>query len=293
MRNSISLLVILIGASLGAGAHPTGNMVVAGEYVLWPYVDPVNDPDHHACVMAWKPGSDPEVLLRSEHAGSDFMLYAVDETIWLIERRNRNDQFEIRLLRMEVGKTHEIIWDWRVDERRIGEGGFFVDDDGSVIFGAYPGIFRLANGSTPEKYFNFDHPIRRIRRLSGDTLLLLGESTAWLTDKQGRILREWSNLTDPDAPDAPLSRNMLFDIDYREGQLLTAYWGQRRFDLVKRDGSIETVYELEDPLVPHWVAYYKDNVMLFASEIVFDGRNPAPCLSIREQAGISNIWCPD
>ena len=54
-------------------AHPTGNMITVGENVLWSYINPISDTNHHACVMIWSKNSKPKLFIKSEFPGSDFM----------------------------------------------------------------------------------------------------------------------------------------------------------------------------------------------------------------------------
>jgi len=79
--------VVLLFLTSFAFAHPTGNMVAVGESVFWSYINPINDPNHYACVMIWTKGSQPIVFFQSEYAASDFMLYNNQEEIYLIERK--------------------------------------------------------------------------------------------------------------------------------------------------------------------------------------------------------------
>ena len=120
------LLLLLAGPE--AWAHPTGNLLVVGEQVLWSYISPVEDPDHKACIMSWKPGTDPIVLLQSEYPASDFMLSARGEEIYAVERRYlaAEDRFESRVLKLGPGKTAEEIWPWFPDSWHVGEAGFFM-----------------------------------------------------------------------------------------------------------------------------------------------------------------------
>lgn len=287
------LLLLLLLVNMAIWAHPTGNMVTVGKYVLWPYVDPVDDPAHHACLMLWHPNRSPEVLLRSEHPASDFMLYNRGETIYAIERRHIDctQKFEIRILKFRIGERPDIIWDWFEDEWRIGEGGFVMPSDDEVIFGKYPGIYHLKKKKTPLEYFQFDSPIHRIRSVEGGRLLLLGDDHCWLVDFNGKMIKQWNNLVKKEVADAPLGRNQIFDADYHNGELLLAYWGNRSFVIVEEGIHKKTIVNQKKPFVPHWVAYYGKDKLLFSSELVFDGRNPKPRLMLyREKNIVEAIW---
>src|SRR5690606_24328814 len=129
--NSLLLIAINLFFISAAIAHPTGNMITVGENVLWSYINPLNDSNHKACVMVWKKGSEPKVLIQSEHTASDFMLYNQKEDIYIIERMfsENTADFMVRVLKTKVDGKTAIIWDWFNDDFRIGEGGFFMLTD--------------------------------------------------------------------------------------------------------------------------------------------------------------------
>ncbi|EAR14789.1 hypothetical protein [Robiginitalea biformata] len=285
------LLLLLAGPE--AWAHPTGNLLVVGEQVLWSYISPVEDPDHKACIMSWKPGTDPIVLLQSEYPASDFMLSARGEEIYAVERRYlaAEDRFESRVLKLGPGKTAEEIWPWFPDSWHVGEAGFFMLSDMQMVMGRYPGVAVLEKGGEPEPYLYFGEPVRKIRHLEDDRLLLLGEGACWLTDQKGKVLQYWDSFLDPDAPEPPLGRNQVFDADYRDGELLLAYWGMRQYKVIHPDGRQEVIRQLEDPLTSHWVAYSNFGKLLFASRLVFTGETPRPDLVRITDAGrILSVW---
>lgn len=112
-------------------------MITLGEHVLWSYINPINDPTHYACVMIWKKGTQPKVLLQSAFPASDFMLSTKNDEIYIIERKflETSDEFHVRILKTSIGKEPTVIWDWFKDEYRIGEGGFFMKSDTHLVFG--------------------------------------------------------------------------------------------------------------------------------------------------------------
>lgn len=274
-------------------AHPTGNMITVDDHVLWSYINPINDSNHFACVMIWKKGAEPKVYFQSEFAASDFLLYNNHHEIYLIERKfiQASDEFQIRVLKSTIGTEPVVVWDWSKDDYRIGEGGFFMLSDHQMVFGKYPEIYTLEKGGKPTKYFEFDHPINRIRAVEDHQILLLAEESCYLVQQDGRILTKWDELLDSGVENAPLSRNQLFDADYSKGDLLLSYWGRRSFDFIGKNGKHQILLQQTDPMTPHWVAFWKMEKLLFSSRLIFDGSTPQPQLTLmNEQNKPTIIW---
>ncbi|MCP9237340.1 hypothetical protein [Lewinella sp. JB7] len=265
-------------------AHPTGNLVVLGEHIYWSYIDPIDDPDHLACIMTWTEGAPPRIMLRSEFPASDYLLAPHNDELYIIERRfvHTDETFYCRILKMKAGESPTVLWDWFADEWRIGEGGFFMASDRQIVFARYPGVYTLEKGGTPVPYpFIVPQPIRKLWRLAREQTLLLSANACWLVDAEGTVLEHWSGLVDPTVSDATLNRNDTFDVDYRDGVLLLAYWGKRTFEVIFPDGRRRTLAEMKAPDVPHWVAYRRESMLLFSSRLVFDGSPPRPRLVLR------------
>ncbi|QCK16162.1 hypothetical protein DCC35_16140 [Mangrovivirga cuniculi] len=268
-------------------------MITVGDHVLWSYINPINDPDHHACIMIWEKNSEPKVFLQSEYSATDYMLYNDQDDIYIIERRHQEttQSFEFRLLKATIDRKVEVIWDWSKDEWRIGEGGFFMLSDNQMIFGKYPEIYSLRKYGRPQKYFDIGRSIRRIRAVENNLILLLGENACYLTRQDGSIVKQWNQLIDEKIKDAPLNRNQIFDVDYKKGNLLIAYWGKRSFEWIDKSGERQTLIQQSEPLTPHWVALWNNNKLLFSSELIFDGSTPQPRLILMDNTGKSNvIW---
>jgi len=285
--------LLAIFSTLKIFAHPTGNMITVGENVLWSYVNPINDSEHHACVMIWSQGSKPKVLITSKHPGSDFMLYNKEDTIYIIERRfiQTAQKFEIRILKTKLGEKPREIWDWFEDDMRIGESGFFMETDDQIVFGKHPNIYKLKKGGKSTKLFDFDASIMRIRAIGESKILLLGERSCWLTDLNGNVIRQWDNLLAEQIENTPLNRNQIFDIDYYNGNLLLAYWGKRSFEIIYDNGARKTLLQQNEPSVPHWVAFYGNHKLLFSSELIFDGSSPKPNLILYKSDSVTlEIW---
>ena len=284
---------VLIFLTSFAVAHPTGNIITIGDHVLWSYINPINDTNHYACVMIWSKDSEPKVFIQSEYASSDFMLYNTQNEIYIIERKylQSSDEFQTRVLKSTIDNKPRVIWDWFQDDYRIGEGGFFMLSDNQMVFGKYPEIFSLKKGELPTKYFDFAHPINRIREVENNQILLLGDSSCHLVQQNGTILKQWNELIDPNVENAPMNRNAIFDADYSNGELLLSYWGNRSFDLINASGKRQIILQQTEPLTPHWVAFWHKEKFLFSSKLIFDGSTPKPYLIlINEENNQSVIW---
>ena len=283
---------MLIFLSSYAFAHPTGNMITVGDNVLWSYINPISDPDHHACVMIWTKDSEPKVFIQSEYSASDFMIYNNQNDIYLVERKfsQTSDEFQVRVLKTTIGEKPRVIWDWFKDNFRIGEGGFFMISDNQMVFGKYPAIYSLRKGEKPTNYFEFDHPIKRIRAVENNQILLLGDNACYLVQENGKILIQWNELIDQNVKNAPMSRNQVFDADYVDGELLLSYWGRRSFDLIT-NGNRQIILQQTEPLTPHWVAFWNKEKLLFSSKLIFDGSTPKPHLVLIDHNNQSQvIW---
>lgn len=298
MKKHFKILLILFVLISGSKvfAHPTGNMITVGEYVLWSYVNPIDDPDHHACIMIWSEGTEPKPFITSNFEASDYILYNRDDEIYIIERRfvQSSQKFESRVLKTKLGEKPKQIWPWFEDNWRTGEGGFYMKSDDEIVFSSYPNILSLKKGGDPTIQFDFEEPIKKIRSVSENKLLLLGENKSWLTDDQGNIFDQWDDLIDESVQNAPLNRNQIFDIDYQNGELLLAYWGNRSFDVIDKMGERLSIIQQKEPITPHWVAFWDDKKLLFSSKLIFDGSNPIPHLLLfASDKDPINIWNKD
>ncbi len=289
--HSIVLIILTLIVTLPAMAHPTGNMIQVGEKVLWSYIHPVDDPNHHACIMIAGKDSEPELFLKSEYPASDYMLSHKGNEIYIIERRylQARQEFETRILKSKAGEEPTEIWSWFKDEWRLGEGGFFMVSDTQIVFGSYPEVYSLTKGGTPTKYFGFSDAVKRIRDTENNQILLLGNKACYLVQHDGTIVKQWDELIDKAVTDAPLNRNQVFDADYHKGKLLLAYWGQRSFVMIDESGKRNIIWQQTEPLTPHWVSFWGDKLLLFSSEFIFDGSTPRPHLVLFKGPGNKQI----
>ena len=268
-------------------------MITVGKHALWSYVSPIDDTQHHACVMLWSLGSKPKILLKSNSPASDYMFSANGDHIYIIEQRyiQHSDTFEIRIFKTRIGGEPVEIWGWFEDKWRIGDGGFFMLSEDEIVFGRYPGIYSLKKGKEPAKHFDFYTTIKKIRKIANNQILLLGENGCWLVEGNGKIIKQWNNLIDLNVDNAPLNRNHIFDVDYKNGELLLAYWGKRTFEIINDKGIKRTIMEQREPLVPHWVSFYGDDKLLFSSKMLFDGSTPKPNLVLyKSDKEYRSIW---
>jgi len=287
------LIIITLISYYQILAHPGGNMITVGKHVLWSYVNPIDDVEHHASVMIWSPKSKPEILLKSEFSASDFMFSNNGRNIYIIEQRylRHTDKYEIRIFKTQIGEKPSEIWGWFEDKWRIGDGGFFMNSDQEIVFGRYPRIYRMEKDQNPKEYFEFKSSIKKIRAIGSNQILLLGDKSCWLTDLKGKIIKEWTDLINLQINDAPLNRNQIFDADFKNGELLFAYWGKRSFDVINSKGIRKTILQMKEPLVPHWVAFYENKKLLFSSRLLFNGETPRPNLILySSHYKKSSIW---
>lgn len=284
----------MIFVPITAFSHPTGNMITVGNNVLWSYINPIDDPNHKACIMIWRKNSKPKIFLQSEYYASDFILYKNNSDIYIIERRylQTTQDFEIRVLKTKINNEPKVIWNWSKDKWRVGEGGFFMPSDNQIVFAKYPEVYCLYKGKEPIKHpFELQKPINRLKAVENNQFLLTDENTCWLLNQKGKILKTWNNLLDDKVENAPLNRNQIFDVDYHNGELLIAYWGKRSFETISINGERNVIYQLENPFTPHWVAFLGDEKLLFSSKLIFNGSTPKPYLVLlNEKNDKKVIW---
>ncbi len=275
---------------LEALAHPTGNMVVVGENVFWSYTAPIDNSSHYGCIMVWSNDHAPKVLLQSAFPSTDYILYAKEDQLYAIERRHDDLRNDSRLLKVGLDGAVVVLWPWFQDNHRMGEGGFYINDQEHVVFARYPNVYVKEKGKVPYKKLEFHEPINRIRQVENQQLLVLTVNDCYLTTASGRVLKRWRKLIKKLDKPAFLGRNTIFDVDYFRGELLLAYWGNRTFDLINSKGERKTVQSCPIGDLPHWVAFHNGAAMLFASKLVLEAEElPLPRLW-RYDSAITDIW---
>ena len=298
------LLLITFLISNNGYAHPNGNIVVMNDCVLWPYVSPVGDIEHHACIMLWDQQSKPTPYLISEHESSDYFLHVTGNTLYIVEGRyiSSADKFQTRILKTsdDFGRP-QVIWPWFDDKWHIGVHGFKMLSDNEIVFNTYPEkMLYLKKGEDAKPYFDFDHIINKMRPVGNDLFLLSGENTIWLTNKDGKIIKQWNHILEDLSKknDVPMNSNRIFDADYYEGELLLAYWGKRSFELIDTSGNRKVLLQQKPHWVPHWVAFHGNKKLLFASNLDFENAFTAdgslstiyPNFQSFENGTLKDIW---
>lgn len=103
------------------------------------------------------------------------------------------------------------------------------------------------------------------------------------------MIHKWDQILVELKDTPPLNRNQIFDCDYRNGELLIAYWGKRTFELHSMNNDGNTILELNPPFTPHWVAIDHDYMFLFASTIE-PGEPIEPALFQYHEEKLTLIW---
>ena len=239
-------------------AHPLGSMLVVDEAVVFSYVCPAGDSDHHACVMVWTEAGGAVVWIHSAHPASDFLFSLTDQPgeVAFLERRYdaTRDVALHRLLRGRIGGDVIPASPWRDSPPRFADGGIAVTG-GEILVGAYPQVVRIDGQEIHPVDWPHLGEVASIRRGTDGSLLVLTDGHALRVNEGGTPLADWGAvaLAEPD-PDLqpPIAPDAVFSIDADESVLAAAYWGQRRFVTIDLDsGDRETILQLETPWMPH------------------------------------------
>ena len=250
-------------------AHPTGSMLVINGTLLWSYVCPLDDTEHHACVMRFDEENGVRPWLTSTFTASDWMMApAPNNQVFLAERHF--DQIQqinkVRLLVASVGVTPRELISWFDDVHRFGEGGFAVLEDGRFLFARYPKLYILNKDGTTTVWREWPAPVYGLRQTQDGSLLIRGEAQAWLTAHDGTLLKSWSGLLQQLTQEPPFMGNRIFDADYCADSLGIAYWGKRRFDVIKTT-SRTVLMSFNQPWLPHAVACDGNITYMLASTL--------------------------
>ncbi len=273
-------------------AHPTGNMILSNGSLYWPYIDEISDKNHYACVMKWDKTNKPKVVLKSQFPASDFMLFDKSNQMFIIERRfvQTEDKFKIRLLKLSIDDTVSEVWGWIEDKWRVGEAGFYIDESNNLLFAKYPNMYKMDKDLNVSLIFESQNPIKKVRNVDSDKLLLFLGDEIWLTDVRFNLLKKWKTLIDTTVTDSFLGMNSVFDADYINEKLVYAYWGKRTFELIDSLQKREVLLQTNNPFIPHWVAIDNDVFYLFSSNLSMHGDTPRPYLIQYDKGIIKEIW---
>lgn len=274
-------------------SHPTGSIISVTGTVLWSYVSPIGDLQHHGCVMMWNRTDGVKTWLVSEHSSSDWIISPKDnKTVYLIERYydNSDSKHWIRVLKSKVAGLPQEIWPWMEDTHRIGEGGFKMLSDDEMIFASYPNIYQINKGHEPKVWKDISIPILALRPLNDGNILIHSENKVQTIDNDGNLLNSWDKLIE-DTPkeELPFFGNRIFDADFVDSNLWIAYWGKRRFDLITEVKKRIIIHQLKTPWLPHGVAYSQQGVFLLASSLD-PGNEINPRLWLWNDEELELIW---
>ena len=293
MRVFVVVFVWLFGVVL---AHPTGHLLFEGGVLFWSFVCPVNDARHHACVMVWDEAGGVRPWLVSEYPASDWMLApGGDGALFLFETYfdAARDVNRSRLLKADYLQEPVVVWDWFDDAFHVGQSGFVVLADGSVLFAAYPHVYVLREHEVPVRWSGWllDEAVFSVASAGEAGLLVSAERDIWLVSSGGEVAQHWPDLLEDALVDVPFMGNRIFDAAFHDDVLWLAYWGQRRFDVLK-DGQRDTVLSVAPPFLPHAVAAGDGVVFFLASSVEAAGRLE-PQLWKLESGVLVRIWGVD
>lgn len=294
IKKTFTLLYFLLVLSVPwVVSHPAGTIESVSGTVLWSYVSPVGDPDHHGCVMTWNESNGVKTWLVSEYPASDwFISPGKSGGVYLIERyyHPSQNQHRFRVLKAQAGDEPQVIWDWEADTHRIGEGGFIMRSDEEMLFAAYPYLYRKNKNQNPEVINLPIQDILALRQIEGEKLLIFTEAMAMLFSETFETINIWSNLIEP-AGNTPLPffGNRIFDADVYDSELWVAYWGMRRFDRWINGNEKNTIQQLQSPWLPHGVSVSKLGTFLLASSLD-PGFNITPQLLRWQDENLERIW---
>lgn len=285
-----SFLIALL--TLSVLAHPAGDMVYAGDVLLWSYVCPVDTSTHTACVMMWSEREGVNPWLISEYPASDwFHSLSSARELYLLERYHdpSRQKQHVRLLKSLSFQEPKVIWDWFDDTHRVGEGGFVMLSDSQMLFARHPHLYVVKQGQAPKQWRAWSQAVNRVRSAENGQLLVQSDEDIWLISRTGEVKRHWHELLEQVEDNLPFMGNRIFDAAYRAPNLWLAYWGQRRFDVIAE--RRRTVLELSQPFLPHAVAAGDDRTFFLASSLD-PGHDIRPQLWMLDATGLRQIWGP-
>lgn len=275
MIRFIVCLVFLTASAL-LSAHPTGTMIFDGKYLLWSYVCPIGSATHTACVMIWDENEGARPWIISTKAVSDWMIAKSNSNDFILIERFHSEELNEHYYRVvkarPPSKDLVEITPWKKDEFRMGEGGFVPIGENDFIFARYPRVYNYSvnRGVTSwlpgKKLKNINRISQVISQDGKSNILAKSDNKAWLLDQSGSVLKKWENLLEKDVLNPPFMGNRIFDIAYSEDNLWLAYWGARRFDVI-RGAKRETIANFNNAFLPHAVASANDEAFVLASTI--------------------------
>ena len=260
------MIVVLSGFISPVKSHPGGNMISVNGLLIWQYVYPPNAESHYSSVFIWDRIHGVRELMQSEFNSSDFHFYAKGDTVYYAEFRDVANGSMFRLLKGRAGEIPEEIWPWQNAGEFGNAAGFFVSDTDEIVFAKYPSLYRISRDGKVNLVQEFEEPISGLNKTENG-LLLNSPTEVRLVDEQYSVIKEWDDLINPDQENLPMMGNRIFSADYRNGELLVAYWGGRSFFKITEQGDKQTLLNLSDTYAAHWVAIGEEEYYMFGSQI--------------------------
>lgn len=268
MKNIVLFFLLLI--SLNLMAHPTGSMLENNTILAWTYVCPIDSSNHKACIMLKKTNGSISPWLVSEFNGSNWtMSSSEDDYVYLVESYHdhaKNLQ-RTKLIKARLAEEPEVLWDWFDDPYQFGQQGFIRYKNNSFLFVKYPHIYIINEKRQVSIWRKWNKPVSKIKYVSKNKLLVLNDDEVKLISFSGELLKSWNSLSEETSQELPFMGNKIFDVDYKDDELVLAYWGKYRCDKINNDGKRSTLKVFEAPYVPHWVFLNEKGTYCFASSI--------------------------
>ncbi len=262
-----SIFIVLLSTLFSpVESHPGGNMISVNGLLIWQYVYPPSSLEHYSTVYIWDEVHGTRTLIQSEFNSSDFHFYAKGDTVFYAEFQDINNGSRFRLLKGLAGDVPDEIWPWQNAHEFGDTGGFYISDSKEIIFAKYPSIYSIDKNGLTRLVHEFEEPIGGLTKVE-DGLLLNSPTKVWLVDENYTVLKVWDDLINPDQENIPFMGNRIFSADYKNGELLVAYWGGRSFFKVALDGAKESLLQLPDKYTAHWIAFGEEGYFLFGSQI--------------------------
>ena len=278
MQLTKRLAVLFVGLSFFSSvtSHPLGDFLSYDSRLYWVYVCPIQSPNHQACIMSIDETGQVKEWKRSQHGASDWILSrSMDNQFYFIERyyNNSEDTHMAKVFKLVDGKAQSVT-SWYKDEYRVGEAGFIVLEDESIVFTLRGKMKHKTRNGKVSNWSKYSQYVQKFRALTDGTLLLIHKDGISQINLDGKTIRKWDDLIQKQEGDAPLMGNRIFDADFHRGKLYIAYWGNRRFEVISTGGTREVIkqYDTEGPWVPHSISVHLGKAYGLASHLM--GQNP-------------------
>ena len=263
----LKMLILVTITTSSLLAHPGGNMVVSNGIVTFQYVYPPSSQSHKSSVFIWDRIQGVRRLITSEFNSSDFSFCTKGDSVYYVESRDETrGQGYFRVLKGRAGEVPTEIWPWQSDSLEAGYYGFDMPNDSTMIFAKYPAVYTISKSGVTQKMDIGYQEVNFLKKVDAGFLIKSG-SKVILLNEEWTIVKQWSDLIDEKVTDTPFMGNIIFHVDYDEGELLVAYWGGREFYTLSDDGERKSLVTLDGNQAAHWVAMEGGTYYLFGSVI--------------------------